>query len=230
MRILVFDTETTGLPQTKIINPETLDKWPTILQFSYIIFDTQLNEIIEIKDYIIKIKENIIIPEDSIKIHGIKNENILKNGVLINIVLSEFFHNLKNIDILVGHNIYFDLNMIKIELLRIIYENELSKKEIKNFKYNLHFITNYNNIYCTLKETINLCNIKSINKYGKEYLKYPKLNELHEKLFNSSPKKLHNSLIDILITLRCYIKLKYNYDLLDNSETFKKQENILNIL
>ena len=43
MRVLVFDTETTGLPQTKILNPDTLHQWPTIVQFSYIIYDTLLS-------------------------------------------------------------------------------------------------------------------------------------------------------------------------------------------
>jgi hypothetical protein len=42
MRVLVFDTETTGLPQTKILNPDTLHQWPTIVQFSYIIYDLSL--------------------------------------------------------------------------------------------------------------------------------------------------------------------------------------------
>ena len=44
MRVLVFDTETTGLPKSKIINPDTLNLWPHIVQFSYIIYDTVLND------------------------------------------------------------------------------------------------------------------------------------------------------------------------------------------
>ena len=48
MRFLVFDTETTGLPKTKYISPDTLNQWPYIVQFSYIIYDTTLNDIIAI--------------------------------------------------------------------------------------------------------------------------------------------------------------------------------------
>ena len=47
MRFLVFDTETTGLPSSKIINPDTLNLWPHIVQFSYVIYDTEINDIIE---------------------------------------------------------------------------------------------------------------------------------------------------------------------------------------
>ena len=53
MRFLVFDTETTGLPKTKFISPFTLHQWPHIVQFSYIIYDSSLNNIVESKDYVI---------------------------------------------------------------------------------------------------------------------------------------------------------------------------------
>lgn len=230
MRILVFDTETTGLPKTKIINPDTLDQWPNVVQFSYIIFDTNLNDIVESKNYIIKVSESILISEDSVKIHGITNEMSFKEGVLISEVLNEFFYYLRDVDCIVGHNISFDINMIKVELLRIIYDKSIKSAEIKHYKYDLHYISNYKNIYCTLQESINFCNIKAIDKFGREYLKYPKLIELHQKLFNTSPNNLHNSFNDILITLRCFMQLKHNSDLNENCKTFKKIANDICLL
>jgi hypothetical protein len=114
--------------------------------------------------------------------------------------------------------------MIKVELLRFIYDTKsnISENEVKDYKYNLHFLTNYKNICCTLQESIDLCNIKAIDKFGKEYIKFPKLLELHQKLFESTPNNLHNSFNDILITLRCYMKLKHNIDLNENCSTFIK--------
>jgi len=222
MRVLVFDTETTGLPKTKIINPDTLNLWPYIVQFSYVIYDTILNDIVETCDSIVKLEHGITIPEDSIKIHGITNESSQKNGIDVDLILEDFFYHLRNVDLLVGHNVSFDVNMIKVELLRTIYANHLnnSEDEIKDIKYNLHFLTNYKNIYCTMEGSVDLCNIKSINKFGKEYIKFPKLLELHEKLFESTPNNLHNSFNDILVTLRCYIKLRYNTDLNENCNKF----------
>jgi len=222
MRILVFDTETTGLPQSKFISPTTLHEWPHIVQFSYVIYDTSLNDIIQSKDYVIKLPENISISEDSSKIHGISNEISAKSGVHINDVLSEFFYFLRGVDMLIGHNVEFDINMIKIELLRIINNNSLTQEQTKFYKYELHFLTNFKNIYCTLKESIQFCNIQLIDKYGKSFLKYPKLVELHEKLFNTTPSNLHNSFNDILVTLRCFMKLKHNIDLIDDCNSFKK--------
>lgn len=221
MRVLVFDTETTGLPQTKILNPDTLNQWPTIVQFSYIIYDLTLNKIIKSKDYIIKVPENIKISEDSVKIHGITNEISSNVGIQIDEVLTKFFCYLRDVDSIIGHNISFDITMIKVELLRIIYNEKLLPRQLKNYKYDLHYITNYKNICCTLQDSIKFCNIQATDKFGRSYLKYPKLIELHQKLFNSSPNNLHNSFNDILVTLRCFMKLKHNIDLFINCSSFR---------
>ncbi len=230
MRFLVFDTETTGLPKTRFISPFTLHQWPHIVQFSYIIYDSSLNNIVESKDYIIKVPESILIPDDSSKIHGITNQISLDKGVPINDVLSEFFHDLREVDTLIGHNIEFDVNMVKVELLRLINKNSLAEEQSKLYKYDLHFLTNFKNVSCTLKDSIQLCNIQSIDKYGKPYLKYPKLVELHEKLFNQCPSNLHNSFNDILVTLRCFMKLKHDIDLIDNCSTFKRYSNQIGLV
>lgn len=232
MRVLVFDTETTGLPKTKIINPDTLNLWPHIVQFSYVIYDTEINDIIETSNTVVKLEYGISIPEDSTKIHGITNESSQQNGIYLDIILEKFFCHLRNVDLLVGHNVSFDINMIKVELLRLIYEKNLiiSENDIKVYKYNLHLLTNYNNICCTLKDSINLCNIKAINKFGKEYTKFPRLLELHQKLFESIPNNLHNSFNDILVTLRCFMKLKHNIDLNETCRKFKKISKQINLL
>jgi DNA polymerase III epsilon subunit-like protein len=226
MRVLVFDTETTGLPKTKILNPDTLNLWPHIVQFSYVIYDTDINDIVESSDSIIKVAEGLIIPEESIKFHGITNKISKRKGVEIQMILNEFFYYLRNVDMLVGHNVSFDINMVKVEMLRLIYSNNANVTEIDKlgYKYDLHFLTNFKNICCTcsLKESIELCNITALDRSGKPYLKYPKLIELHEKLFESSPNNLHNSFNDILVTLRCFMKLKHNSDLNKDCSKFKK--------
>ena len=134
-------------------------------------------------------------------------------GVPIEEALNEFFYYLQTVDKLIGHNVLFDINMVKIELLRLINSNELSKEEIKLSKYNLHYLTNFKNVYCTLQDSIELCNISAISKYGKPYLKYPKLVELHKKLFDIEPNNMHNSLNDIIVTLRCFMKMNYDKDI-----------------
>jgi DNA polymerase III epsilon subunit-like protein len=230
MKVLIFDTETTGLPETKIINPITLHQWPHIVQFSYVIYDSSLNNIVESKDYIVKLPESILIPEDSTKIHGITNDMSRSRGVPLNLILDEFFSYLREgVDKLIGHNIEFDINAIKVSLLRLINCDSLTKEQLKKYKHDLHYITNYNNLSCTMKDSIKFCNIQLIDKNGKPRLKYPKLIELHEKLFNKSPTNLHNSFNDILVTLRCFMKLHYDIDLNDNCDSFKKYSKLIGL-
>lgn len=228
MKFLIFDTETTGLAQTKIINQETLNKWPHIVQFSYIIYDME-NGIIVSKDCIIKLN-GITIPEDLTKIHGISNKISQEKGENLEVVLKEFFYYLRKVDFLVGHNISFDINMIIVELLRIIYDRLYPKEHIDAYKHDLHFLQNFKNVFCTLKQSIELCGLKAIDKFGKEYEKWPKLSELHEKLFGTTPNNLHNSFIDILVTLRCFIKLKFKNDLCETSPEFIKLMSNLHIM
>ena len=86
------------------------------------------------------------IPEESSAIHGITNEISTNSGHHIFEILTEFFQHLRSVDKLVGHNIIFDINMIKIELLRIINSNFMHHKKIKLYKYDFHFLSNYDNI------------------------------------------------------------------------------------
>jgi DNA polymerase III epsilon subunit-like protein len=185
-------------------------------------------------DYVVKVRENVVIPEDSIKIHGITNETSMRSGVPIEDVLQEFFYYLQTADKLIGHNVNFDINMVRIELLRLIYlkDKKLSTENMKLCKYNLHYVTNFKDIYCTLQHSIHLCNIPAIDKYGKSYLKFPKLVELHKYLFHTEPNNLHNSLNDIIVTLRCFIKMNYDKDILDdeNDKNAKLYNEIFNTI
>jgi len=218
MRLLIFDTETTGLNKTRVIAPDTLTQWPYIVQFSYIVYNLNTHIIEHMNDFIIKLPDHITIPIESIEIHKITNEISKNNGIQIEKVLSQFFNDLNLSDKIIGHNVEFDFNMVRVELMRLIYNLKYSNQERTVFKTNLYSLNNCSNkIECTMKDSVDLCNIQMINKSGNPYLKFPKLIELHEKLFITKPNGLHNSLNDIIITLRCYIKLKYNYDIIEYS-------------
>ena len=225
MKIAVFDTETTGLPKSKILNNETLSLWPYIVQFSYIIYDTELKKILKTVDLIIRIPEIINISEEVSNIHGITNEISQNSLYTINDALLQFSNDYFNykIELIVGHNLSFDINMIKVELMRGIESNILEFLDEKHYIIFLHTL-NYdmtNRLYCTMQKSIELCNLKMKSKFGKEYLKFPKLNELHIQLFKSSPRNLHNSLNDVLICLRCYYMLEHKIDIAEIDDEIK---------
>ena len=221
MLVLVFDTETTGLPKTKIINKDVLHLWPYIVQFSYIIFDTESKTLIKMKDCIIRIPDFITISEEVSRIHGITNDISLSKGVNIVDVLNEFFVDFSSVDYIVGHNVSFDLNMIRAELNRVII-NASHVEQVSEFQTHLTTINASTNIYCTMKESITLCAIEAKDKFGRTYNKFPKLIELYQKLFNLTPNNLHNSLNDVIVCLRCFMKLKYDKDIVEYSPEVKR--------
>ena len=204
MKVLVFDTETTGLPEQNVSILNT-NKWPYIVQLSFIYYDSENNNIIEYYDTIIKLPEKITIPEECIKIHGITNEKMREKGINIERALKKFNDALKDCDIVVGHNISFDKRMIMVECIR----NKISQYFTRG--------QNKKPEFCTMKNSKNICKIKMVNLTGEEYFKSPKLTELYSFIFKEEPRNLHNSFVDVLLCLRCYFSIIENRDIiLDN--------------
>ena len=252
MKVIVFDTETTGLPQ-KIqvpkkqagegepgvttpysVVPETEFRWPHIVQFSYIIYDTTINEILKVSDNIIKLPSGVVIPQECINIHGITNEMSANRGVELDLVLTKFMRDVQLVDKIVAHNMNFDFNMIKAEVHRTMNHTYMhftrqAVEKIERYKEYLYILANLKEkLYCTMRNTISLCNIQMTSKTGRTFAKFPKLVELHEKLFEVAPKKLHNSLNDVVVCLRCYYQLEYGIDIcIINAKVQKKMSELL---
>ena len=186
MKAVIFDVETTGLPKQRNASLDDTELWPYIVQISWIVIDIIDGEIISIQDHIIKLPEDVIIPEDSTKIHGITNEMMLASGKDIKYILTEFQNDINQSEIIVAHNISFDEAVIGVE-------------SIRNLGFNL-FDSYKRNRYCTMKRSRKLCK------------KWAKLSFLHEKLFNQVPNNLHNSLIDVFVCYRCFYMLYYKID------------------
>jgi len=206
MKVIVFDTETTGLiPKNgSVYNKKT--KNPYIVQLSWLIFDTAKNELDGTYDYIIKLPDEITIPKEASDIHKITNKIMREKGLDIGFVLSKFYNDLIKCNMLIAHNITFDKKMLMIEF----YRNG----------YGRHFQKNKYNEYCTMIMGTPICNKTMISKFtGKPFVRYCKLIELHQELFNETPNNLHNSLIDILVCFRCYYKMYNDKDILKINNT-----------
>jgi DNA polymerase III epsilon subunit-like protein len=219
MKILVFDTETTGKID-KFAHLSETEKHPHIVQFSYVMYDTDQNNVF-INDNIIKIPENIVIPPECIQIHGITQEKSQSSGVILYHVLRDFYIKVKDAHYIVGHNLEFDVKMLIIEFHRLKEESghdEAYDRMIDYFEKGTQFGSK---CVCTMKNTTDICKLENPNKKSEGY-KYPKLSELHKHLFSYEPKNLHNSLIDVIITLRCFYKLIFNKDLREINRTIRQ--------
>ena len=202
MKLLVFDTETTGLlPKMRIPTKHNIHMFPNIVQFSFVVYDSELNEVTKTVDSIVHVPDYIVISDESAKIHGITNTISREQGRCIKDVLNDFINATNEVDVVVAHNIEFDIKCVKVELMR----NDMSTNFIDQLQ-----------LYCTMKDpkSIELCKLPS--KFASEY-KYPKLQELYATLFNETPDNLHNSLYDVIATLRCLVKMNYERDFIYKS-------------
>ena len=214
MKVLVFDTETTGL-QEKGASIYDKSKWPYIIQLSYILYDLSNNSAL-IKNNYIKLDESVIISQESFNIHNISREILNERGINIVDALKEFNKYLNTCDIVVGHNISFDKRMIFVECFRHAVKQYFTCYEGNEKIHKTEF--------CTMKNTTHYCKLERLSKTNHVYIKNPKLSELYALLFPNEPlpKDLHNSLIDVAITLRCYVKYVYNSDIVEVNDTLKE--------
>ncbi len=183
---LIYDTETTGLPRDFNAPITDSENWPRMVQISWQLHD-EAGELKEVKNYIIK-PEGYEIPYAVVKVHGITTERANKQGVPLDFVLKEFNTVLQQTQFVVGHNISFDNSIIGAEFHRKNIETTLFSKSTLDTK-------NEGTAYCAIP-----------GGKGGGY-KWPKLGELHEKLFDEKFDQAHNAAADVEATARCFLEL-----------------------
>lgn len=182
---LFFDTETTGLPRNWKAPVTDLNNWPRLVQLAFLSYNSKGEKICE-GDFIIK-PEGFTIPVEVTAIHGISTERALEEGKPLKDVLQHFNNLICEAEVLVAHNISFDEKIVGAEFLRAGIKNLIpSKAKI-----------------CTMQSTTNFCRLEG--PYG---YKWPKLSELHYKLFNTGFDEAHNASVDITATAKCFWELK----------------------
>jgi DNA polymerase-3 subunit alpha len=183
MKLLIFDTETTGLPKSRDDAYKNPDNWPHIVSISWVVLDTDTNKLISQKSYIVK--PEWIIPYDSIVIHKITNEMAHQQGVPLKYVIDQFLA--EEHDKIVSHNINFDLNVLEHAM---VWDLGIGRRYMPK------------RLDCTMIISQKYCRLpgKKSNIH-----KFPKLKEMYEFIFKRQPseEKLHGSLYDTLILAEC---------------------------
>ncbi len=184
---LVFDTETTGLPQNWNAPLSDSENWPRCVQIAWQLHAPN-GRMISHNDFIIT-ADGFDIPFESEKVHGISTALAKRDGTEIKTVVESFLAVVDQADFLVGHNLKFDLNIMGAELLRLGKKNTLAEKAILDT--------------CT-EDTALLCELPG-GRGGK--FKLPTLSELYDFLFQDSFEEAHNATADVEATARVFIEL-----------------------
>lgn len=112
----------------------------------------------------------------------------------IHLILDQFLDSLSQCNVIVGHNIEYDVQVILCELFRYGKSTD-----------NLSSIRQF----CTMKNTVKICGFDTKNGD-----RYPKLQELYSKLFHQPFDNAHDAYCDIKATADCYWRI-FNDELLN---------------
>jgi DNA polymerase III epsilon subunit-like protein len=190
-KYIVFDTETTGLPQ--MINYQTFPKYDylkgydtaRLIQLSWGIYNAD-DSLLSIEN--VHVKPNNFTINNS-HIHGITNEIAAEKGIPVEEALCKFVEAINREDVMyiVCHNISFDVNIIKSELYRLYkkgYLDVFAKKKL-------------------------ICTLAQANKMKSDGLiPNAKLGTVYQHFYNEDIKNAHNAEYDVLNTGKVFHKMR----------------------
>ncbi len=184
-RVLLLDTETTGLP--RIDAGGTLIQ-PRIVTISWLLGLADGQSERE-RSYVVR-PDGFIIPREATAIHGISTEHALATGSSLHTVLRQLCEDCDALrpEMVVAHNASFDRPVVEAEFQRLGLLSPLTP---------LRSI-------CTMRSTVPLCRIPRRHGAG---FKWPTLQELHVRLFARPFEGAHDSASDVRALFKCFSTL-----------------------
>jgi DNA polymerase III subunit alpha len=184
---LIFDTETTGLPENKSAPLTDFGNWPRVVQVAWQLHDTR-GGLLSAVNRIVR-PEGFTIPYNAEKVHGISTDRALAEGIPLAEVLGLFAEDLTRAGLVAGHNILdFDVKILGAEFLRLGLDNPLAGVTALD----------------TQLASTDFCALPGGR--GGQY-KWPSLQELHRKLFGGDFDDAHDAAYDVAANAKCFFEL-----------------------
>jgi DNA polymerase III epsilon subunit-like protein len=176
MHVLLFDTETNGLPKRFGAPIHALDNWPNILSIAWQIWDMNATDssqtFVEKRNYFLNPPPTLVWNAEAEKIHGLRRDFLETEGHDIRVVLDEFMRAASACQLIVAHNLQFDKSVLLAEMLR------------QNPKMVMNWWPRFE--YCTCNNTKALCKLPpsvKLRPNPSDPYKMPKLVELWKFLY-----------------------------------------------
>jgi DNA polymerase III subunit epsilon len=186
MNVLFFDTETTGLPNWK--EPSSDPNQPHVIDISCELWDADEPMLIERYDAIINI--GVPIPPEMTEVHGI-TDAMAAEGAEPSVVLETFLRLVKRADLLAGHNVSFDIRMMRIMAARVTGEKWEPVQPT----------------FCTMRKSTHLVKaIKPNARFDTDY-KWPNLGEAHQHFFGEKHSDAHRAAPDCEAARKIYFEI-----------------------
>lgn len=139
---LIFDTETTGLfPRYDDVFSYPVDPLqdvPHLMELCFVLVDDTTGKIEETFCEYVQIPDDAIVTEGALKVHKITKQKANNTGVSLGEACVAFMNAYKKANVMVGHNLVFDIKIMKASFVRLVrlYENEWVKylKQCSSFE------------------------------------------------------------------------------------------------
>jgi len=131
------------------------------------------------------------------EVHGYSVEHVNKYGIPIEAALGMLEADSKDVELIVGHNIDFDMGCLRrqLELLGCLSRARAGM-----------FTIHTKPTFCTMRKGTGLCKLPFVN--GGSGYKWPKLSELAKMAgVEVVAERLHGALYDVEVTRDCYTRL-----------------------
>lgn len=189
MKILAYDSETTGLPDWKA--PSEAPQQPHIVQLAGLLCDDATGKVLSSIDLIVR-PEGWEIPADVAEVHGITHEMAMDLGVSERTAVEALIELHKVADTRLGHNERFDMRIVRIALMR--YPGLMCEDAWKEAKGE-----------CTGLLTKNIMCMEPRNRFG---YKMPKLGEAYEHFIGKPLENAHSAYADAKACWDVYMAVK----------------------
>lgn len=178
--ICFFDTETCGIPPKDADWKTDYETFPRVCQLSWIYNGCEENHIIR--------PDGWDIPQEATDVHGITTEYAQEHGEPLAVVMGKFLADCHDAKLICGHNVYFDISILKSELMRYgaytqFAEDALYKgKRIDTMRPSMKFVD---------------------ARFSNGRLKFPRLEELYARCFPGETFPAHDAIEDVRAVVRC---------------------------
>lgn len=188
--ILFFDTETTGFYDTRL--PADHPSQPHVVQLAMLLADADGKERLSAS---LVIDCPFDIPARASEVHGIDRGVSGKFGVDLEMAIDLFRHFYRRADLIVCHNVAFDMPVMASEIGR----------------FQGRIVTLDKPTFCTMETSTPIVNLPPTERMiaaGFNKPKPPKLEECISHFFGETLEGAHDAMIDVTACRRVYFHLK----------------------
>lgn len=184
---LVFDTETSGLPLFD--QPSDDPAQPHVVDIAISLFDRTG---LEIDRFDAIVNPGVPIPPEVAAIHGITTEICEAEGIPPPLAWQRFIEMVAQAEVLVGHNVSFDIRMMRIMAARVTGQKWDNPKPT----------------FCTMHRSTRHCRIPSPRARHEHDFKWPRLTEAVKHFFGEDMVDSHRARPDCDAAARIFFHFR----------------------